>query len=98
MSAGTELGACTFRRSDVLHAVRSTAMPSAGTRRREKVLYVIGMPLLVNESDTDHDRRELRVFGLIRADSVAHPTRRAETVLGVESRVFRPGRQVAAAD
>src|SRR5689334_6307966 len=113
MSAGTELGAWTLSRSDVLHAVRHAAMPTAVSSRPAKLLCDIGVmdvcvrrsadfPALsrdlVAKANTENDRHELRVFRLVRANSVTHATRVAEAVLGIESSVLGPHREVAPAD
>src|SRR6476646_9080220 len=107
MSAGTELGACTLSRSEVLHAVRSMAMPIVVASQRFKVICGIGVidvfvrrgagASLVAESDTDQDRRELGEFGLIRADAVAQPSRVGKAVLRVEAGISRVRREVATA-
>src|SRR5580765_5665315 len=107
MSAGTELGACTLSRSEVLHAVSSMATPIVVASRRFKVVYGIGVmdvfvrrgagTSLVAESYTDHDRRELGEFGLIRADAFAQPSRVGKAVLRVETGISRVRCEVATA-
>src|SRR5437868_4018950 len=107
MSAGTEFGACTLSRSEVLHAASSVATPIVVASRRFKVVYGIGVmdvfvrrgavAGLVAESDADHDRRELGEFRLIRADAVAQPPRVGKTVLRIEAGISRPRREVATA-